>query len=251
MRKHGKLAVMKDDEVDRLERAGTAVSGATRQEVMESMYGRVDPKPKGMFFLLTKYFVVIEVSHTFGFSIAEPIYSIEERQAMKQKEQEMKEAAHEMALIPSSYRQIDVPQDLGLDCGSYKWKQNQTYVEIYILLPYTDSIASKVVVELKPGHISVEINERPFLRGPLYREIKAEDSTWYIQDGVLEITLLKYSRRGQYANGETNADTFWKSVLKTAQETEIICLQHPPSNYYTSYYEVDGQQKRLVTGRKK
>jgi hypothetical protein len=218
---------------------------------MESMYGRVDPKPKGMFFLLTKYFVVIEVSHTFGFPIAEPIYSIEERQAMKQKEQEMKEAAHEMALIPSSYRQIDVPQDLGLDCGSYKWKQNQTYVEIYILLPHTDSIASKVVVELKPGHISVEINERPFLRGPLYREIKAEDSTWYIQDGVLEITLLKYSRRGQYANGETNADTFWKSVLKTAQETEIICLRHPPSNYYTSHYEVDGQQKRLVTGRKK
>lgn len=40
--------MMKDDEVDRLERAGTAVSGATRQEVMESMYGRVDPKPKGM-----------------------------------------------------------------------------------------------------------------------------------------------------------------------------------------------------------
>lgn len=40
--------MMKDDEVDRLERAGTAVSGATRQEVMESMYGRVDPKPRGM-----------------------------------------------------------------------------------------------------------------------------------------------------------------------------------------------------------
>lgn len=48
MRRHGKMAVMKDDEVDRLERAGKAASGATRQEVMESMYGRIDPKPKGM-----------------------------------------------------------------------------------------------------------------------------------------------------------------------------------------------------------
>lgn len=44
MRRHGKIAVMKDDEVDRLERAG-----ASRQDVMESMYGRVDPKPQGMF----------------------------------------------------------------------------------------------------------------------------------------------------------------------------------------------------------
>lgn len=47
MRKHGKMAVLKDDEVDRLERASTAVSGPTRQSVMESMYGRLNPKPAG------------------------------------------------------------------------------------------------------------------------------------------------------------------------------------------------------------
>ena len=181
---------------------------------------------------------------------AEPTYSIEERQAMKRKEKETKETAHEMALISSSYKQIDVPEDLGLDCGTYKWRQNQTYVEIYILLPDAIDSASKVGVDLKPGYISVEINERPFLKGQLCREIKAEDSTWYIQDGVLEIILLKYSRRGQYANGETNADTFWRSVLKSAQETETLCLENPPSKYYTSYYEVDGQQKRLP-GRKR
>lgn len=47
MRAHGKLAVLKDDEVDRLERAAAAASGPSRQEVMESMYGRLEPKPKG------------------------------------------------------------------------------------------------------------------------------------------------------------------------------------------------------------
>ena len=47
MRKHGKMAVLKDDEVDRLERANNAVSGTSRQEVMESMYGRIEPKPQG------------------------------------------------------------------------------------------------------------------------------------------------------------------------------------------------------------
>ena len=47
MRRHGKLAVLKDDEVDRIERAGAAASGPGRQDVMESMYGRLEPKPKG------------------------------------------------------------------------------------------------------------------------------------------------------------------------------------------------------------
>jgi hypothetical protein len=46
MRKHQKMAVLKDDEVDRLERAAAACTGPTRDEVMHSMYNRLDPKPK-------------------------------------------------------------------------------------------------------------------------------------------------------------------------------------------------------------
>lgn len=47
MRKHQKLAVLKDDEIDRLERASAACTGPSRQEVMDSMYNRLDPRPKG------------------------------------------------------------------------------------------------------------------------------------------------------------------------------------------------------------
>lgn len=47
MRSHGKLAVLKDDEVDRLERANAACAGMDRHEVMNSMYNRLDPKPRG------------------------------------------------------------------------------------------------------------------------------------------------------------------------------------------------------------
>jgi hypothetical protein len=46
MRKHGKLAVLKDDEVNRLERAAKSSSGPSREEVMRSMYNRLEPKPK-------------------------------------------------------------------------------------------------------------------------------------------------------------------------------------------------------------
>ena len=47
IRSHGKLAVLKDDEVDRLERAGAATMGVSRTEVLESMYNRLEPRPQG------------------------------------------------------------------------------------------------------------------------------------------------------------------------------------------------------------
>ena len=49
MREHSKQAVLKDDEVDRLERASKATSGSSRQEVLQSMYGRLDPKPRSKY----------------------------------------------------------------------------------------------------------------------------------------------------------------------------------------------------------
>ena len=48
MRAHGKQAVLKDDEVDRIERAAGAACGTqTREETLQGMYGRLDPKPVG------------------------------------------------------------------------------------------------------------------------------------------------------------------------------------------------------------
>jgi len=217
------MAVMKDDEVDRLERAG-AQSASSRQDVMESMYGRLDPKP------------------------LKPTYSLEEQKKMKEKEVEERVKARSMMMLSSSYQQIGIPTELGLDCKTYKWKQNQTYVEIFIPIQ-----SEKIDVDLKPKFISVEINERPLLKGELYRDIKAEESTWYVQDGVLEIILLKLSRRGQYANGETNADTYWRAVLKSPREEERLQLENPPSSYYKSHFELDvnsgGSQKLLKSGK--
>ena len=46
MRKHGKLATLKDDEIARLERARAAVSGPSAADVLNSMYNRLTPKPK-------------------------------------------------------------------------------------------------------------------------------------------------------------------------------------------------------------
>lgn len=224
MRSHGKLAVLKDDEVDRLERASAAASGPSRQDVMDSMYGRLEPKPK------------------------EPLYSAEERRAMRLREEEEAAAARRAALAPPSYLAIDIPRDLGLDCGTYKWRQTQSHVEIFVPLPESLSTA-KLAVTLSTTRICVELDERPALKGQLYREIKVDESTWYVQDRVLEIVLLKRCRRGNYGDGATNADTFWRSVLATAPEGEVLALEHPPTSYYWAPCEDGGDEKRTATRR--
>ena len=70
----------------------------------------------------------------------------------------------------------------------------------------------QVHVTLKAGSIEVCMGPRTPLRGPLYASIKVEESTWYVQDRLLTVQLLKRNRRGHYANGTSNADTFWMSV---------------------------------------
>jgi hypothetical protein len=158
---------------------------------------------------------------------------------MHQKLEEEKTAAHRTALLPPSYLAIDIPRDMGMDCGTYRWKQTQSDVEIYLPLPENITTASKISVSLKPSYLAIDFDERPMLKGHLYREIKADESTWYIQDKVLEIVMRKRNRKGHYQDKMTNADTFWKSVLKNAPETEVLALEHPPTSYYWAPCEDD------------
>ena len=60
-------------------------------------------------------------------------------------------------------------------------------------------------MELGPSAIKVEAEGRVLLGGRLWREIMAEDSTWTVSEGVLELSLLKRNRRGNYQDGKTNA----------------------------------------------
>ncbi|KAK9834005.1 hypothetical protein WJX81_002377 [Elliptochloris bilobata] len=135
MRRHGKLATLKDDEVDRLERASAASTGRTRGEARQ--------------------------------------------QSQRQR----------------AWLHIEVPAGLGLDCDRYKWSQNQSHVE--------------VVVQLTPSTLRVRLGDVVAMAGALWSQIKCEESTWLIQDGLLQLYMLKRNRRGAYTDGATNADTFW------------------------------------------
>ena len=115
---------------------------------------------------------------------------------------------------------------------------------------------------------------RDSIEGELYAAIKAEASTWVVVDGVLEISLLKRNRRGQYDAGKSNAATFWFSVLRgpmddrdaragakkdrargTTLGRERLALDAPPSEYYASEWfaepEGDGFIGNVAKGRGK
>lgn len=200
---------------------------------MDSMYGKLDPKP------------------------AEPKYTAEERICMRRLEEEEANRVRSTLSLPGGgvYQAIPINPELGVECSTYKWRQTQTHIEVFIPLPCpSDTItssssmsisaaANKVQVDLSPKHLKIVADERPLLSGELCREIKVDESSWYVTDDrILELVLLKRSRRGNYADGESNADTFWKCLLEGQGEGERLILEHPPKSYYSSYWE-DGSEK--------
>jgi hypothetical protein len=250
MRKHGKVAVLKDDEVERLERANKATSGRSRQETMESMYGRADPKP------------------------LPPSYTPEDMKKMREKEETLAlEQRKFTSLADKNWSSITFRQDLGMNCGHYKWFQSQAYVELFVKLPpFTNS--KRVKVSLQPQSLGIWItssnsssfsqinsddkfddddeDKNVLMRGALYREIKQDESTWFINsDGILEVCMLKRYRRGlAYQKGETNANTYWRSIFREAKPEETLTLKFPPTCYYETEWQVENDMDMNHSQRK-
>ena len=135
------------------------------------------------------------------------------------------------------WSEIEIPTELGADVGTYKWRQNQTFVEVFIMLPPHCAGAQHVDVKLTAETLEIRVCGEVLLAGELYAPIKAEASTWIISDGVLEVSMLKRNRRGNYANGSSNADTFWFGVIKATDDgakagAKMLELEHPPEAYY-------------------
>lgn len=155
--------------------------------------------------------------------------------------------------------EIDVPADLGADLGAYKWRQNQTYVEVFVLLPPHCAGSRHVDVTMTSDSLDVHVCGDAVLSGELFAPIKAEASTWLISDGILELSLLKRNRRGNYENGCSNADTFWFGVLRG----ERLALDQPPPTYYDcewvrepegsgpGYKARGGSNKPMVSGKRR
>lgn len=153
----------------------------------------------------------------------------------------------------AAWSDIAIPASLGFDHGQTKWRQNQTFVEIFVALPGNARRATDVSIDLQSDFLSVKVGETSVINGSLFRPVKAEASTWIISDGVLEISLLKRYRRGNYENGKSNADTFWYSLCADGGGVGAIKLQldAPPNAYYESEYHRDPEDNEPPKSFKK
>ena len=68
--------------------------------------------------------------------------------------------------------EIEVPQDLGADRGNYKWRQNQTFVELFVLLPPHCGGARDVEVKLTSDSLGISVCGEAVLVGELFAPIK-------------------------------------------------------------------------------
>ena len=87
-------------------------------------------------------------------------------------------------------------------------------------------------MKLRPSTLLIKLGDKVILSGQLYSDVKQEDSMWLLEDRIIHLTMLKRNRRGNYANKCTNADTFWRSVMKHAPQQERLRMAYPPNRYY-------------------
>ena len=91
----------------------------------------------------------------------------------------------------AAWAEIDVPAGLGMSVSeTVKWRQNQTFVEVFVALPDPARGAADVKVHIGAERLIVAVAGAPVLDGRTFAPVKAEASTWVVADGVLELSLL-------------------------------------------------------------
>ena len=141
---------------------------------------------------------------------------------------------------------------------SHSLTRAQSYVYVFFLLPRgTDPKLPSA--RLSPTSVEVTLGEETLLKGELFAAIKAEESVWFAGahrwrsidqidsshitcpvDGMLQLVLLKRNRRGFYAQGCCNSDTFWWSLLAGRGAGERLPGENVPPEYYKTEWEPVG-----------
>ena len=166
MRGHGKIATLKDDEIERLERARRAVSGVSADEVMQSMYNRLDPKPQPPSSYTRK---IIPAVPQGLFLTATP------RQPCSRGRKLTPPSAWTARLTNGNKTYL-------------MWSSLSTFrppstPERYLSRCFTEEIVSggvQICVELKPRYLRVVFDEDVFMEGVLFKEIKTDESFWFL-----------------------------------------------------------------------
>ncbi|KAH9280004.1 Nuclear migration protein nudC [Echinococcus granulosus] len=122
----------------------------------------------------------------------------------------------------------------GADLDRYRWTQTLQDLEVRIPIRLGRRIKSRdVVVEFKRRHLKVELRgQEPILQGELYNEIKTEESSWTLDDGLEIVLSLE----------KVDKMSWWSCVVKG--EPEINTRRVQPEN--SKLGDLDGETRGMV-----
>ncbi|KAI5449693.1 hypothetical protein NCC49_004154 [Naganishia albida] len=122
------------------------------------------------------------------------------------------------------------------DALPYKWTQDLNTATVTVTLPSgTRARDLAVVIKKKSLKVQIKSQPEPILEGELFAEIKEEDSTWSIDDGILYIELDKLSSR-------TSTPQWWPHIL--THHPRIDTTKLAPENSKLS--DLDGETRGMV-----
>ena len=100
----------------------------------------------------------------------------------------------------------------------YEWEQSLDDVTVYIDAPPSLPSASCVIVDLSPNRLKVGLkdHDRYFIDERTYDKVVTRESSWYLDDGVITIVLIK-AFRGQTWEGVLRGDNVNDSATNNSR----------------------------------
>ncbi|VDN10245.1 unnamed protein product [Dibothriocephalus latus] len=121
----------------------------------------------------------------------------------------------------------------GGDLPNYRWVQTLGDVDIYIPTKLPTRIKSRqVTVQFKRKHLKIAIGSNTILDGLLYNEVKTEECSWILEDGLEVVVHLE----------KINKMEWWSRIVEG--EPEINTKRVQPEN--SKLGDLDGETRSMV-----
>lgn len=118
-----------------------------------------------------------------------------------------------------------------------RWTQTMNFVDVYLQLDPHVTLAKELLVCISPRRVQVALRAnvaQPLLSGELWGEVRPDDCSWTLEDGVLHLELAKL-----YTDRVTTElkKGFWRGLL--VQGPLLDAVRIPPDYYDTHLNDRD------------